>query len=153
MMAPTSPKRRKLDYSGGERVSPSEIPPQSDDETDAQSSSSEVSQDDVPNVQSKQPHTRSKRVQDDDSGALYAGGLYKSSMFKLQVDEMLAEVQPNYEKRAAMIDEALRRVKGLIEGIDGREALSVSCKYIVSNKPPSNTCVDTRGHEATAEIP
>lgn len=153
IMAPTSPKRRKLDYSSDERVSPDEIPPQSDDESDAQSSSSEVSQEDVPNIQSKQTPSRLKRVQDDNNGALYAGGLYKSSMFKLQVDEMLAEVQPNYEKRAGVIDEALRRLKGLVEGIDGREALSVSCKYIVFNEPPSNTCVDTGGHETTAKIP
>ena len=76
-------------------------------------------------------------AQDDDNDAIYAGGLYKSSMFKLQVDEMLAEVQPNYEKRASVIDDALRRLKGLIEGIEDREALSVSfelyslqCTYI-----------------------
>ena len=65
-------------------------------------------------------------VQDDENDALYAGGLYKSSMFKLQVDEMLAEVQPNYEKRAGVIDDALRKLKGFIEGIEDREALSVS---------------------------
>lgn len=76
-------------------------------------------------------------AQDGDNDAIYAGALYKSSMFKLQVDEMLAEVQPNYEKRASVIDDALRRLKGLIEGIQDREALSVSfelyslqCTYI-----------------------
>jgi U3 small nucleolar RNA-associated protein 22 len=67
-------------------------------------------------------------AQDDENDALYAGGSYKSSMFKLQVDEMLAEVQPNYEKRAGAIDDALRRLKGLIEGIGDREALSVGYK-------------------------
>ncbi|KAG0647352.1 U3 small nucleolar RNA-associated 22 [Hyphodiscus hymeniophilus] len=62
---------------------------------------------------------------DDDNNAIYAGGLYKSSMFKLQVDEMLAEVQPNYEKRAGVIDEALRTLKGSIERIEDREGLSI----------------------------
>ena len=67
--------------------------------------------------------------QDDDNDAIYAGGLYKSSMFKLQVDEMLAEVQPNYEKRAGVIDDALRKLKSLIEGIEDQEGLSVSPKF------------------------
>jgi U3 small nucleolar RNA-associated protein 22 len=61
-----------------------------------------------------------------DNDAIYDGGLYKSSMFKLQVDEMLAEVQPNYEKRANVIDDALRRLKCVIEGITDRDLLSVS---------------------------
>ena len=64
--------------------------------------------------------------QDADTDALYAGGLYKNNMFKLQVDEMLAEVKPNYEKRAGVIDDALRKLKRLIEGIESRDDLSVS---------------------------
>jgi U3 small nucleolar RNA-associated protein 22 len=61
-----------------------------------------------------------------DNDAIYSGGLYRSSIFKLQVDELLAEVQPNYEKRAGVIDDALRKLKSLIEGIENREVLSVS---------------------------
>jgi hypothetical protein len=73
-------------------------------------------------------HKRRKldHTQDDNNDAIFAGGLYKSSVFKLKVDEMLAEVQPNYEKRASVIDDALHRLKGLIEGIEDREALPVS---------------------------
>ena len=76
-------------------------------------------------------HKSSKRrkldhAQDGDNDAIYAGGLYKSNMFKLQVDEMLAEVQPNYEKRASVIDDTLRKLKGLIEGLEPCEPLSVS---------------------------
>lgn len=65
-------------------------------------------------------------AQDGDNDAIYAGGVYKSGIFKLQVDELLAEVQPNYEKRAGVIDDALRKLKGLVEGIEDREGLSVS---------------------------
>jgi U3 small nucleolar RNA-associated protein 22 len=70
--------------------------------------------------------TRTKRAQDDDDAALYAGGLYKSSLFKLQVDELLHEVEPNYEKRFRGMKEALHKLKGLIEGIEERDALPVS---------------------------
>jgi U3 small nucleolar RNA-associated protein 22 len=62
---------------------------------------------------------------DADESALYAGGLYKSSMFKLQIDEMLAEVQPNYEKRLRGADEALHKLKSIIEAIEDRELLPV----------------------------
>jgi len=61
-----------------------------------------------------------------DEGALYTGGLYKSSMFKLQIDELLAEVRPNYGKRSAGLDEALHRLNGLIEAIGDRPTLPVS---------------------------
>jgi U3 small nucleolar RNA-associated protein 22 len=93
-------------------------------------------------------------AQDDDNDAIYAGGLYKSSMFKLQVDELLAEVQPNYEKRAGVIDDALRNIKGLIEGIEDREGLSVSLKVYCFNmlyylmRP-----ADFRSHETATKIP
>lgn len=69
--------------------------------------------------------SKPKRAQEDDDNAIYAGGLYKSSMFKLQVDEMLSEIRPKYEKRMSGVDDALRRLKGLIEGIEDREPLSV----------------------------
>jgi hypothetical protein len=92
-------------------------------------------------------------AQDDENDALYAGGLYKSSMFKLQVDEMLAEVQPNYEKRAAVIDDALRKLKGLVEDIEDREALSVSNQICHSQRSSINPSIDSGGYETTTEIP
>ena len=86
-------------------------------------------------------------AQDGDNDALYAGGLYKSGMFKLQVDEMLAEIQPNYEKRAAAIDDALRRLKSLIEGIGDREALSVC--YEIAQMKTFHQLIDVQIPEAT----
>lgn len=70
----------------------------------------------------------SSRPKDTGERALYAGGLFKSSMFKLQVDEMLREVRPNYEKRLRGVDEMLRRLKDCIEEIKDRGELSVSLK-------------------------
>jgi U3 small nucleolar RNA-associated protein 22 len=67
-----------------------------------------------------------KRTHDDDDAALYAGGIYKSSLFKLQIDELLREVAPNYAKRFCGLTETLHKLKGLIEGIEERDALSVS---------------------------
>lgn len=116
-MAPLSTKRRKLD--NGRSISPSE------------SESSQIEQ--TPNHDSQvktQPQTptqpRPKRTADDDEAAIYAGGLYKTNLFKLQVDELLAEVQPNYEKRLKGVDDLLRKLKGLIESIGDRDAVSVS---------------------------
>jgi U3 small nucleolar RNA-associated protein 22 len=91
-------------------------------------------------------------AQDDENGALYAEGSYKSSMFKMQADEMLAEVQPNYEKRSPVMDDALRTLKGLIEGIEDREPLSVGApkpSTITSTELPA----DSRSDKASPEVP
>ncbi|KAG4443141.1 hypothetical protein IFR05_001373 [Cadophora sp. M221] len=115
-MSPLSTKRRKLD--NGRSVSPPE------DE------SSDIEQTPAPDSEPKQAQTpaqpRPKRTVDGDDSAIYAGGLYKSSLFKLQVDELLAEVQPQYEKRLKGVDDLLRKLKGLIEGIAERSPVSVS---------------------------
>lgn len=116
MMAPLSVKRRKLDH-------------------EARSNDGSESEDSSNGAPAPQPalkgtelfkHAPPKRTQDDNDAALYAGGLYKSSLFKLQVDELLREVQPNYEKRFAGVNDALRRLKSLIEGVEERSPLSVS---------------------------
>jgi U3 small nucleolar RNA-associated protein 22 len=118
-------KRRKLDHANHDESDDSSPGSALDyelenfDEEDA----SEV---DAPATKSKSA-PQPKRTKDDDESAPYAGGLYKSSMFKLQVDEMLAEVRPNYGKRFSGADDALRQIKSLIEAIQDREALSVSC--------------------------
>ncbi|KAG4413369.1 hypothetical protein IFR04_013486 [Cadophora malorum] len=115
-MAPLSTKRRKLE--NGRSVSP------------AESESSQIEQ--TPNhdsqvkTQAQTPaQSRPKRTADDDEAAIYAGGLYKTNLFKLQVDELLAEVQPNYEKRLKGVDDLLRQLKGLIESIGDRDAVSI----------------------------
>ena len=49
----------------------------------------------------------------------------KANMFKLQVDEMLARVRPNYAEIMGFVDKALRRLKALIESIEDREPVTV----------------------------
>jgi hypothetical protein len=70
-------------------------------------------------------------------GQMLAGEMYKSSMFKLQLDELLAEVQPNYEKRMVPIENALRRLKAVIEQIPDREPADV-CTFYLGSKSRSD---------------
>lgn len=109
-------KRRKLDHTST-TYDDSEL------ETSEQQSAPNLSNE----VRAPSKPTHTKRIHDGDDAALYAGGLHKSSLFKLQVDELLREVAPNYEKRFSGLTEALHKLKGLIEGIEGRDTLSVSC--------------------------
>ncbi|KAL1303251.1 hypothetical protein AAFC00_006665 [Neodothiora populina] len=59
------------------------------------------------------------------SAAAYTGGTFKSNMFKLQVDEMLAQIRPRHGKRETSAEEALHKLKKAIELIPAREAQSV----------------------------
>lgn len=78
------------------------------------------------NITSKKHVEPKKRhAHNADASAIYAGGLYKSGMFKLQVDEMLAEVRPNYQRKLTGVDDALQRLKGLIENIEDCKPVSV----------------------------
>jgi U3 small nucleolar RNA-associated protein 22 len=122
-------KRRKLDHPDHDR---SDGSPGSALGSGLENSDEEdASKVDAPAAKSK-PTPPPKRTKDNDGSALYAGGLYKSSMFKLQVDEMLAEVRPNYGEKFSGADDALRQLKGLIEAIEGRAALSVSSPLVHS---------------------
>lgn len=80
------------------------------------------------NIARMEPAKRRKleHAGSNDASAIYAGE-YNSSLFKLQVDHLLEDAQPNYEKRLGGVDDALRKLKGLIEGIEDREGLSVRC--------------------------
>jgi hypothetical protein len=46
-------------------------------------------------------------------------------MFKLQMDEMLAEVQLNSSERLGQIDNALRKLKSAIEAVEEVQPLTV----------------------------
>ena len=115
-MGPSPTKRRKLEHGDS-------FPDRSDSEGNSPREQV-VANTLEPPTSLKQ--TRMTRVQDDDDAALYAGGLYKSSLFKLQVDELLREVKPDYEKRFSGVKEVLHKLKGVIESIEERDALSVS---------------------------
>ena len=51
---------------------------------------------------------------------------YGSNLLKLQVDGLLTKLQKDYERKAAEIDNALRKLVSIIEHIPEREAASVS---------------------------
>jgi U3 small nucleolar RNA-associated protein 22 len=124
-MGPLSPKRRKLDHQSDDSDIANRENASDEDGTATQSSSEEESLSNQ-GPTSKQPHTRPKHVQNTDESALYAGGMYKSSMFKLQVDEMLAEVRPNSEKQMGWVEAALHKLNTVIGAIEERDALPVS---------------------------
>jgi U3 small nucleolar RNA-associated protein 22 len=121
-MSPSALKKRKLNHNPKDSMDADDSPA-SNSESDAQFSAE--SEDDAPTSQPQKIPLQHKRAHEDDT-MIYAGGDYKSSLFKLQVDELLTEVQPNYEKRLRGVDEALHTLKGLIESFENRDALSVS---------------------------
>ncbi|KAL4973248.1 Nrap protein [Aspergillus desertorum] len=51
-----------------------------------------------------------------------ANGLYKSSFFKLQLDELITESRPSYDKQLATIKDTLHELKDLIESLPERTA-------------------------------
>lgn len=57
-------------------------------------------------------------------------GTYASSMFLLQLDELLSKVRLDYERRMVTAENALRKLKGIIERIPDREAVSVRSSLI-----------------------
>lgn len=112
-MSPASPKRRKLDHGGA-------------DNNSNFSGSDEEMEDDAPNTTAKQTHAKPHHARDIDESAVYAGGLFKSNTFKIQVDYLLEEIRPYYEGRLGKANETLSKLKGLIEGIEPRPELPVS---------------------------
>ncbi|KAL4815979.1 Nrap protein [Aspergillus spinulosporus] len=63
-------------------------------------------------------HTRSGAVKE----MALANGLYKSSFFKLQLDELITESRPSYDKQLSTIKDTLHDLKDLIESLPERSA-------------------------------
>ena len=117
-MAPHPTKRRKLEHDSDQEALHDDVSSDGLENSDT---------DEQPaNSHKKKAASRTTGEQTADSAAMYAGDLYKSSMFKMQVDEMLSEIRPNYEKRMGPVNEALRKLKTIIDSIADREPLSVS---------------------------
>lgn len=55
-----------------------------------------------------------------------ASGFYKSSFFKLQMDELLEGLRPNYTKQVSKAQEPLHQIKSAIEGLSDKAPQSVS---------------------------
>ena len=148
-MAPLPSKRRKLEHTPSDKSMNED---QSENHIDQQSSAE--SADEAAISQLKQAPLRQKHTQAIDDAALYAGRSYKSSLFKLQVDELLAEVQPNYEKRLSRVNEALRKLKTSLEGIEDREPGSVSIlsTFWSYGSLANVLCAGVRSYEVIAQI-
>jgi len=67
------------------------------------------------------------KVKDDRSAELaMASGFYKSSFFKLQMDELLTSLRPNYDKRISKLQDALHKLKETIENLPEKPSKSVT---------------------------
>jgi U3 small nucleolar RNA-associated protein 22 len=122
-MPPTSPKRRKLEHD-----STNDTAQQSQSDEVESEDGSNSSEDNASTTKTAPIHSQSKpsHKPKDDESALYAGGLFKSSVFKYQVDYLLKEARPNYEKKFGRANETLQKLKGWIEAIEPRDAVTVS---------------------------
>jgi U3 small nucleolar RNA-associated protein 22 len=56
---------------------------------------------------------------------LYSGDAFRSSFFKLQVEEMLSGARRNHAKCMTTLDDTLRKLKSIIESIQSQGPLSV----------------------------
>ncbi|MCJ1477142.1 hypothetical protein MMC13_005813 [Lambiella insularis] len=71
---------------------------------------------DTPKLTSLGPRTKSMRP----------GNIYASDVFQIQIGELLTEVRPDFGKRRARVDHALRKLKTVIGSIPPRKAKPVS---------------------------
>ncbi|KAJ5966001.1 hypothetical protein N7481_012715 [Penicillium waksmanii] len=55
-----------------------------------------------------------------------ASGHYKSSFFKLQMDELLTGLRPNYDKQISKLQDTLHKLKGAIENLPEKAPKSAS---------------------------
>jgi U3 small nucleolar RNA-associated protein 22 len=78
--------------------------------------------------QTKRPKrsSGSNVAQNGSFGGVYTEEVYKSNLFKLQVDELLEQVKPNFQTVEAKLNDLLRSLKSLIENIPNREPASIS---------------------------
>jgi len=72
--------------------------------------------------QIKPPHKRQDVTFQD---GVYTSEVYKSNMFKLQVDELLPQVKFKYGKKVASVENAMRSLKAIIEQIPSRDPAPV----------------------------
>ncbi|KAJ5930743.1 hypothetical protein N7466_006236 [Penicillium verhagenii] len=71
-------------------------------------------------------HQGRRGIEDSSAELAMASGFYKSSFFKLQMDELLTGLRPNYGKQISKSQDALHKLKNTIEGLPDRESKSVS---------------------------
>lgn len=90
----------------------------------------------APNVpKHKKPKSSVPAVTDKDLKNLSVMGQYKSNVFKLELDEMLAEVRMSPQKKLAGAEKLLHHLRNLIDGLPGKEGISIAdVKKEIKNK-------------------
>lgn len=83
--------------------------------------------------------------------APFTGEVYKSNLFKLQVDDLLKQVRPKYQQKDKSIEQALRTLKGIIEAIPSRPPAPVCVLTIVSVELGKLMRTGCRGRSLFAE--
>ncbi|EFR02776.1 pre-rRNA processing protein Utp22 [Nannizzia gypsea CBS 118893] len=71
----------------------------------------------VPKKQKSPAVQRNGRASNSAAEYALARGQYKSSMFKLQIDELLGQLRPDYDKLLSRVEKSLRKLKTVIEEI------------------------------------
>ena|SRR5438046_10488378 len=108
-------------------------------ETEFHSATKMAALEDKPTSILNHVNPRSEQHQKHGDFSLLAGDMYTSSKFVLQLDEMLAEVRPDYEKRLAPMESVLRKLKDIIEQLPDVEPLSV-CSHLIRLRYDSLKC-------------
>jgi U3 small nucleolar RNA-associated protein 22 len=71
-----------------------------------------------------------KTAGSDSVASAFTGEVYKSNLFKLQLDELLLQVKPKLSKNASTIEALLRELKQVIEDIPLREPVTVRISFV-----------------------
>jgi U3 small nucleolar RNA-associated protein 22 len=77
----------------------------------------------------KRQHKKQDVLQD----GVYTSEVYKSNVFKLQVDELLPQVKFKYGKKVTSVENAMRSLKTIIEQIPSRDPRAV--RILLRNPP------------------
>ncbi|KAI9752797.1 MAG: hypothetical protein M4579_005472 [Chaenotheca gracillima] len=128
-MVPHPSKKRRLDsIDSAEHVLGSEEL-NSLDNGGAHSGSSKDEELANPTPQQLKAQKRSKPQRngtiDSKASEAFIGETNRSTMFKLQVDELLSEIRPNYQRKKESLDGVLQRLKTVIEQLPEREAKGI----------------------------
>lgn len=130
-MAPQAIKRRKLSHDIDLRpgASPFEGQQNISDEPLTNSSDRQSTSGQVNAPMAGQMSKTSTGRYDHHSDIFLAGEAHKSSMFKLQMEELLAEIRPKHAHHSAQTERVLRKLKATIESFPQREPLSVRLDF------------------------
>ena len=125
-MEKQSSKRRKLTHSPREAQDENDMSAPEDLSEDSMSTSNALDEgipmaNEKPRNRAIAPNATRAHVKPRSSSDIYT-----SDLFQIQVAELLEVVQPNYGKWMARVEEALRKLKRIIEGLPSRPPLQVA---------------------------